>query len=225
MLDICEICNKKSKATGKLDHDELERLGDSCNQVVFQKNDRIIVQDAMSYNIVFIKEGLVKVHARGPEKEQILRIVKGPSYLGIPTTIGSRTNQYSATAICETSICFITFDIFKEFINKNGQFAYEILVELCTNELYFYKRFINHQQKQSSGKIAEALLYFSKEIFDTDKFKIPLSRQELADLTCSSRETVSRVFSDFSNNGIVKVNKNSIIILDKKQLELISLKG
>lgn len=225
MLDICEICNKKSKATGKLDQMELGKLGDSCNQVVFQKNDRIIVQDTMSYNIAFIKEGLVKIHAKGPEKEQILRIVKAPSYLGIPTTVGAKTNQYSATALCETSVCYITFDIFKEFINKNGQFAYEILVELCTNELYFYKRFINHQQKQSPGKIAEALLYFSNEIFDADKFKIPLSRNELADLTCSSRETVSRVFSDFSNNNIIEINKNSIIILDKKQLELISLKG
>ncbi len=225
MIDICEICDKKSTATGKLDHKELERLGHSCNQVVFQKNDRIIVQDAMSYNIVFIKEGLVKVHAKGPEKEQILRIVKGPSYLGIPTTIGAKTNQYSATAVCETSVCYITFDIFKEFINQNGQFAYEVLVELCRNELYFYKRFINHQQKQSSGKIAEALLYFSNEIFDQEEFTIPLSRNELADLTCSSRETVSRVFSDFVNNKIIKLNKNKIVILNKKQLEFISTKG
>lgn len=225
MIDLCEICNKKSKATGKLDQKELERLGDSCNQVIFQKNDRIMVQDAMSYNIVFIKEGLVKVHAKGPEKEQILKIVKAPSYLGIPTTIGAKTNQYSATAICETNICYISFDIFKEFINKNGQFAYEILLELCTDELYFYKRFINHQQKQSSGKLAEALLYFSNEIFDTEKFIIPLSRNELADLTCSSRETVSRVLSDFTSNGIIELSKNKITILDKKQLELISRKG
>jgi len=225
MIDICEICNKKSKATGKLDHSELERLGDSCNQVVFQKNDRIMVQDAMSYNIVFVKDGLVKVHAKGPEKEQILRIVKAPSYLGIPTTIGAKTNQYSATAICETSVCYISFDVFKEFINKNGQFAYEILLELCTDELYFYKRFINHQQKQSSGKLAEALLYFSNEIFDTEKFIIPLSRNELADLTCSSRETVSRVLSDFTSNGIIELSKNKITILDKEQLELISRKG
>ncbi len=225
MVDICEICNKKSKATGKLDLQELEKLGLSCNQVIFKKDDLIMVQDAMSYNIVFVKEGLVKVHAKGPEKEQILKIVKGPSYLGIPTTIGAKTNQYSATAICKTSVCYISFDIFKEFINKNGQFAYEILLELCTDELYFYKRFINHLQKQSSGKIAESLLYFASEIFDSKKFELPLSRNELADLTCSSRETVSRVLSDFTHNGIIELNKNSINILDRNQLEIISKKG
>ena len=225
MVDICEICNKKSKATGKLDQQELEKLGLSCNQVIFKKDDRIMVQDAMSYNIVFVKEGLVKVHAKGPEKEQILKIVKGPSYLGIPTTIGAKTNQYSATAICKTSVCYISFDVFKEFINKNGHFAYEILLELCTDELYFYKRFINQLQKQSSGKIAESLLYFADEIFDSKKFELPLSRNELADLTCSSRETVSRVLSDFTHNGIIELNKNSISILDRNQLETISKKG
>ena len=96
MIDICQYCKSKSKATGKLDTKELEKLGHSCNQIVFQKDDCIMLQNAMSYNIVFIKEGLVKVHAKGPEKEQILRIVKSPSYLGIPTTLGAKINQYSA---------------------------------------------------------------------------------------------------------------------------------
>lgn len=225
MNDICQYCKNKSIATGKLDQKELEKLGHSCNQVVFQKNDRIMVQDAMSYNIVFIKEGLVKIHAKGPEKEQILKIVKGPSYLGIPTTVGAKINQYSATAIAETSVCFITFDIFSEFVINNGAFAFEIIVELCKDELHNYKKFINQVQKQSSGKMAETLLYFSEEIFKSDSFYLPLSRSELADLTCSSRETVSRVLSDFTSNGIINLKKNNFSILDKKQLRLISKKG
>ena len=225
MIDICQYCDSKSKATEKLDAKELEKLAHSCSQVIFKKDDQIMVQDAMSFNIAFIKEGLVKLHAKGPEKDQILRIVKGPSYIGIPTAIGAKTNQYSATAICETSVCYISFDVFKECINNNSQFAYEILVELCKNELHFYKRFINHQQKQSSGKIAEALLCFANEIFSSNEFELPLSRNELADLTCSSRETVSRVLTDFTNTGIIEMKKTHISIIDRNQLEIISEKG
>ncbi|MEN8123779.1 MAG: Crp/Fnr family transcriptional regulator [Bacteroidota bacterium] len=225
MTDICYYCLQKSKATGKLDQKELERLGHNCNQVVFQKGDKILIQDALSYNIAFIKEGLVKVHAMGPEKEQILKIVKGPSYLGIPTTISAKINEYSATAISKTSVCFIGFEVFKEFIKKNGQFAYEIIVELCRGELYNFKKSINQIQKQGPGKIAEALLYFSEKIFDKQNFEIPLTRNELGDLTCSSRETVSRILSDFSKNKIIRLNKNNISILNKKQLEIISKKG
>ena len=225
MMDICSYCKKKSKATEKLGLNELEKLDQSCNQVEFQKGDKIMVQDAMSYNIVFVKEGLVKIHAMGPEKEQILRIIKGPAYLGIPTTIGAKINHYSATTISKTFACFIGFDVFKDFIKHNGQFAYEIIVELCINELQFYKKCINQVQKQSPGKIAEALLYFSEKIFDEQNFELPLTRNELGDLTCTTRETVSRTLSDFSKNNIIKVNKNIISILDKKQLENISKTG
>ena len=177
-MDICYYCKKKSKATGKLDEIELQKLELGCNQVEFHKGDKIMIQDTMSYNIVFIREGLVKIHAMGPEKEQILRIVKGPAYLGIPTTIGAKINLYSATTISKTFACFIGFDVFKDFIKQNGLFAYEIIVELCENELQFYKKYINQVQKQSPGKIAEALLYFSEKVFDNQNFKLPLTRTE-----------------------------------------------
>lgn len=225
MTDICYYCLKKSIATEKLDKKELKELGRSCSQVKLRKGDKIMIQNALSYNIAFIKEGLVKVHAKGPEREQILRIAKGPAYLGIPTTVGAKINQYSATAISKTSVCFIGFDVFKNSIKTNGEFAYEIIVELCKNELQFYKKCINQVQKQGPGKIAEALLYFSEKIFNKQKFKLPLTRNELGDLTCTSRETVSRILSDFSNSNIIKVDKNKISILDKKQLETISKMG
>lgn len=226
MNDICYNCSKKSIATGKLDKKELKELELSCCQINFKKGDKIIVQDSPSYHITFIKEGLVKMHVMGPEKEQILKIVKGPAYLGIPTTIGAKINEYSATAISESDVCFIGFDVFKNSILNNGEFAYEIIVELSKNNLQFYKKYINQVQKQGPGKIAETLLYFSEKIFDQQHdFKLPLSRNELGDLTCTSRETVSRILSDFSNNKIIKVKKNYISILNKKQLEAISKLG
>jgi len=222
---ICYYCQNKSKAAGKLGNKELEKLGHSCNQVIFHKGDKIMIQNSLSYNIVFVKEGLVKVHVLGPEREQIINILKGPCYLGIPTTIGAKINKYSATAISETKVCFIGFDIFKEFVLQNGEFAYEIIIELSKNVLFNIKKCINQIQKQGPGKIAEALLYFSEEIFDNEVFDLPLTRNELGDLTCTSRETTSRILTDFSQNGIIKVNKKKISILNKKKLEKISETG
>ncbi len=224
-MHICQYCNKKSFATEKLDETELEKLGNNCSQVIFHKGDRIMTQDALSHNIVFVEEGLVKIHVNGSEKEQILKIVKGPSYLGIPTVVGSKTNKYSATAISKTTACFIDFDVFKDFIKQNGEFAYEIIIDLCKSELFCYKKCINQVQKQGPGKIAEALLYFSEQIFDNLNFDLPLTRNELGNLTCTSRETVSRILSNFSNSKIIEVNSKKISILNKEQLENISKMG
>ena len=224
-MDLCKYCNQKSKAARNLGKTELEKLGHSCNPVNFKKGDKIMIQDALSYNIVFVKEGLVKVHVLGPEREQILKIAKGPCYLGIPTTFGAKINQYSATAIMDTSVCFIGGEIFQEFLTNNGQFAYEIILELCKNELYNFKKCINQLQKQGPGKIAEAILYFSENIFENEEFTLPLTRNELGDLTCTSRETVSRVLTDFSQNNIIELDKKTIRILNKDKLEMISTVG
>lgn len=225
MKDICYYCKEKSKATEKLNHLELESLGNNCNEAEFKKGDQIIIQNAPSHSVVFIKEGLVKVHAMGPCKEQILKIVKGPSYLGIPTTIGAKINEYSATAIANTNVCFIEFKAFRNFIKQNGQFAYEIITELCEHEIHIYNKYINQVQKQGPGKIAETLLFFSEKIFEKQTFDLPLTRNELGDLTCTTRETISRILSDFSKNNIIKIDKNKISILNKKQLESISKTG
>lgn len=225
MKDICYYCENKSKATEKLNPLQLEKLCDSCNEAEFKKGDQIIIQNAPSHSVVFIKEGLVKVHAMGPYKEQILKIVKGPSYLGIPTTIGAEINEYSATAIANTNVCFIEFKAFRKFIKQNGQFAYEIITELCEHEIHIYNKYLNQVQKQGPGKIAEALLFFSEKIFENQTFDLPLTRNELGDLTCTTRETISRILSDFSKNNIIEIDKNKISILNKKQLESISKTG
>jgi len=223
--EVCKFCTKKSKAVSELRAEELEILGDSCAQVNFKKGNRIMIQNVLSHNIAYIQEGLVKIHISGPEREQILKIAKGPCYLGIPTTVGDRINHYSATALVETKVCFIGIDTFKAFLNGNPKFSYEIIVDLCKNELYNFRRCVNQLQKQSPGKIAEALLHFANNIFEDLSFELPLTRNELGDLTCTSRETVSRILGDFHKNGILEIDKNHIKLKNLEMLEHISRNG
>ena len=224
-MSICEYCKHQSPAAGKLDHDESEQLEHSCVEVKFSKSDVIFKQQALSSNVIYIREGIVKIHLRGPAHEKILKIAKGPTYLGIPTTLGDKVNQYSATAITPVTACFIDINTFKGFISSNGAFAYEIIVELCRNELKHFKRCINRVQKQSPGRVADALLTFSEEIFNSDQFTMPLTQSELGDLTGCSRENVSRILSNFSTEEIIKSSGREITIVNRQLLEQVSKLG
>jgi len=222
---ICSFCNKRSSAAEQLGSEELNKLGHSCVEVSFSKGDIIFKQDALSSNIIYIREGLVKVHIAGPDREQILKIAKGPTYLGIPTTFGDKVNHYSATALTDTEVCFIDIRTFREFIATNKDFAYEIIVDLCKNELVHFHRCVNQLQKQSPGRVAEALLYFADTVFGNDNFILPLTRNELGDLTGSSRENVSRILTDFTKEGLVEVNGKEMKIINKSLLARISKAG
>lgn len=221
----CRSCIIKSTAAGILGEKELEIMEDNSAKVSFKKGEIIFRQGSFSSNIIYLRTGLVKLHMAGPQKEQIIKIVKAPAYLGIPTTFGDKINNYSATALEETNACFIDIKTFKQLIYQNGEFAYELIINMCKNELTNFHNWVNLSQKHLNGRMADTVLFFSRDIYRKDEFELPLRRSELADLICTSRETVSRILTDFYKEKILSVKGRGIKILKKKLLEQISKMG
>lgn len=225
MQNDCRNCPFHTKDIGTLSENGFDQL--SANHLVlkFKKGDTIIKQGMYSTNVVFLRTGLAKIHLAGPYHEQIVRLVKAPSYLGLPTTVGDKINQYSVTAVSDMEVCFIDLNIFRNLLRENEQFSYEIILDLCHNELESFHRCAQRTQKLIRGNMADALLELADNIFMSDKFMLPISQAELANLVDTSRESISRVLTEFDKDGIIKINGKEIEILNKKSLTLISLKG
>lgn len=221
----CTTCPFNSKFINTIDADSLTELNSNHISVQFKKNDTIIKQGNFSTNVAFLRKGLVKVHITGPTHDQIVKIKKGPTYLGLPTTFAEKINQYSVTAITEAEVCFIDFDVFKNILKNNHKFAYEIIVELSKYELESFRKCADRTQKQSRGNIAGVLLDFSEKIFESHSFACPISQSEIGDLIDTSRENVSRVLSEFEKDGIIKVEGKNIEITNLSNLQLIRKKG
>ena len=222
----CKFCSLKSSAAKELNDGELDILGSNCAEVKFNTGDIIIKQDSFSTNIAYVKSGLVKIHIKGPIKEMIMRIVKAPAYLCLPSSFGDKINHFSASALeNNTSICFIDLNTFKQFVISNGDFSYEILLELSKGQLQSFHNCISNAQKHNIGKVADSLLFFANDIYSTLSFNLPISRQDLGDMTGCTRESVSRIFTDFHNEKIIKIEGRKITILNEPLLRQISEKG
>lgn len=225
MKSGCKVCNIKSIAGSKLSDEQIEKLSDNCLLLKFHKGDSVIKQGTFSTNVAYLQSGLAKIHIAGPYHEQIVRIVKAPTYLGLPTTFGDKINQYSVTVIEEAEVCFIDISAFRGLLNSNNDFSYEILLEVCRNELEVYHKCANRTQKQIRGKIADVLLEFSEKIYSSSCFTIPLTQEDIGNLVDSSRESISRVLTEFEKDGIIKLTGKRIEILNKKSLLMISANG
>ncbi len=221
----CSTCLLKSRSVENLGEEELQVLGQSCVETVFEKQDTIFKQDALSSNIIYLKTGMVKLLIKGPQRTQILRLKKAPCYLGLPTTMGDKINHYSAVALEKTTACFVDLNTFKALLKANSDFSYEIIVELCKNELEQFNRTVKLVQNQIYGRLAGNLLYFSEEIYKSEEFDLPLSRSELADLVCTSRETISRLLNNLSQEAIIAIKGKHVKILDMQRLEKIGKNG
>ena len=154
-----------------------------------------------------------------------MKIVKAPTYLCLPSTFGDKINHFSATAIEETSVCFIDITVFKQFIYENGDFAYQIILDMSKGELQNFHNCLNNAQKQNIGRVADAILFFANEIYNSNTFTLPISRQELADLTGITRESASRILTNFHNEKILEINSRNITIVNDPILRQISEKG
>jgi CRP/FNR family transcriptional regulator len=221
----CKLCEIKSNAASKLSDEEIEKLSFSCALVKFHKGDSLIKQGTFSTNVAYLRSGLAKVHIAGPYHEQIVRIVKAPVYLALPTTFGDKINQYSVTAIETSEVCYIDIDAFRYLLKVNHDFSYEILLEVCRNELEVFRRCANRTQKQMRGKIADVLLEMCDHIYNSDVFSMPVNQEEIGNLVDSSRESISRVLTEFEGDGIIKIIGKKIEILNKKSLLMISANG
>ncbi len=225
MKSECKFCSIKSKAASTLSEEEIEKLSCNCALVIFRKGDPIIKQGTFSTNVAYLRNGLAKVHIAGPHHEQIIRLIKAPSYLGLPTTFGDKINQYSVTVVEKAEVCFIDMAIFRFLLSINPDFSYEIMIELCRKELEIFFRCANRTQKQVRGKIADVLLEMSDQIYNSSIFTMPVNQEEIGGLVDSSRESVSRVITEFEKDGLIRIAKKKVEILNKKSLQLVSANG
>jgi len=225
-MQLCKDCVIKSKAVEALDPEQLNLLQENCAEITFQPGEKIIKQGLLSSHIAYLKSGLAKICKNGVKDiDQILKIVQPGSYVGLQTILFEKTHQFSAVALEECVVCFIDNQSFKELINRNTKFAYELIVYLCKDELAYFNRFVNIHQKQINGRLAEAILYFADEIKKSHDFVIPLSRNDIAAMICSTRESVTRAIKDLTEINTIEVKGKHFTILNYGLLKTISEKG
>lgn len=222
MSDKCQLCVFKTIASKELTKAQLEHVANNCAGVTFKKGDLLMQQGALSSNIAYLKTGLAKIHISGPHSEQIIKLIKAPAYLGIPNTFGDKINGYSVTVVEPSQVCFIDITTFRDLLAQNNKFAYEIMLGLCNYELESFRKCASRTQKQLRGNLADVLLELSKRVYESNAFSMPLSRSEIGNLIDASRESVSRIFSEFENDGIIRVSGKTFTIIDEAKLKQIS---
>lgn len=225
MKNECLNCGCIMKSAGTFKSCQMEQLENNHAVINFNKGDSIIKQGMFSTNVVFLRKGLAKLHLTGPYHEQVVRLIKAPSYMGLPTTIGNKINQYSVTAVLDSEVCFIDLGVFNRLLEENKEFSSYIILELCKSELETYRRCSNRTQKQTRGNVADVLLEFSDNIFNSDEFVIPISQSEIGNWVDSSRESINRILSEFVNDGLISLDGKKVNILNKRSLMMVSQNG
>ncbi len=211
---------------GVLKNEHIEMINESSYYVPYQKGDIIFRQNTPTSHIMFIKSGLVKVYKEGRNNRVIiLKIVKENNFIGLLSIFGENLFQYSASALQPTEIFYVDIGVFKNIIKMNGTYAIHLMRLLSLDGLQIFDKLINLSHKQLPGRIAEIILYFSKDIYNSDKFEFPLTRQELAELASTTKESLIRTLSEFKNDKIIDLDGRKVEIKSHDIVNILSRLG
>ena len=215
----CPVCDAKAGCFRRLSPLELEVADVKRAELNYRKGENIAKMGSFVTHILYLQKGLVKVYMEMEgETDMILNIVSGGNMIGLPNLFSSAPLQYSVAAIEDSVICAIDKKVIEDLVKTNGEFAQSIVESINNCTLYHYKRLITASQKQLNGRMADALLHLSDEVYHMENFPMQLSRKELAELAGMSMMSAVRVIKDLEQNNIVTEKNGRLIIQDSYTL-------
>ncbi|RPH31066.1 MAG: Crp/Fnr family transcriptional regulator [Bacteroidales bacterium] len=221
--DMSDIANPLSHS---LSDSELNLLNMNCNLVEYAQRDTIIKQNSRASHIIFINSGLVKISKEMRKGKNLMLNIEGANkFIGSSSVFGSDYYNYSVTALEPTVVSFIDSKIFKEIIAKNGALGLELIAQISRDNILMTEKLSSLLYKQLPGRVADIIIYFSETIYKSETFTFPLTRQELAELAGTTKESIIRTLSEFKHDKIISIERNTISILSPKIIQTLSRLG
>lgn len=209
-----------------LTDEQAASIKDNSNIVKYRKKEVIFRQGTRTSHMMFIRSGYVKIYKEGRNNKFIvLKVAKPGNYLGLMSIFGGQLHQYSASAIDEVEIVYIDFTTFNHVLHDNGAFASKLIHVLSGEGLYIFERLMGQSHKQLPGRIADVLLYFSEQIYNSNSFVFPFTRRELAELAGTTKESFIRTLTEFKNDKIIKLEGSKVEIVSTKIVKTLSELG
>ncbi len=216
----CLYCKDKSSCFSQLDDNELSLTDESKVQVAYKKGETIAKQNSFVTHILYVKKGLVKVYRENENSTNLIyRILPEGSLIGLSALFYSNTFQYSIAALSDSRICAIDKKVIETLFKDNGNFSEIALQELNKEIHHLRSKMVSLIHKQTEGRLADSLLFLKDEVHHSSRFKLSLSRKELAEFSGMSTMSVVRTLKNFIKKETIKEESGYMEIIDKEALE------
>ncbi len=223
---ICAECEFRDVVFAYLDDPLIEDLCNHKEEQFFRKGEVINHEGEKISTFKYLKSGLVKLYRRAPTgEEQVITITRPFEFVSNMSIFSEERYQYSVAALEDSVVCIVKLDFIKDLFLKNGGFAMGLLTKISMINDKIISQTLDIRQKNLVGRVAYVMLYFTKDIYKSRVFDLPVSRKEIADYIGMSTANVIRTLSDFKKEGIIRVFGKTIEVVDLEKLEVISKRG
>ncbi len=223
---ICFDCSMTSPVFCNLKPNEIARIDKNRIEVTFNPGEIIMKSGTPNTHVISFFEGLAKISLeRRGGRNFILDFIRPPSFFSGPGLFIDKKNHFTISAVELCKLCLIDMDTFLDIMRENTKMAFAFM-EISNN---FILNLVNKMEsllvKHNYGRVAEAMLYLSRKIYYSNPFKLSISKKELSEMTGLSKESVSRILHEFTDEGLIQITGKTFHLLKEDLLEQISRNG
>jgi CRP/FNR family transcriptional regulator len=225
ILDNCLTCPvREEHLFCNLPPPALQKLNEIKSTAVYPKGAVLFIEGQQPRGVFVLCTGKVKLSTSSSEgKTVITKISDAGDVLGLNASISNHSYEVTAEMIEPGQANFIPRDDLLRFLGEHGEVALRVAQQLSSNYYTAYEEIRMLGLTSSPGeKFAKLLLSWypeKQQVNGQAQIKLTLTHEEIAEMIGTTRETVSRLFSEFKKKRLLEAKGSTLILRSKLALE------
>ena len=220
--NFCQACQVRNRAIcADLDEDEIVLLNSIGRRRALQAGEQLLWEGDEAVLVANVVEGVLKLSSGTADgREQIVGLVYPSDFIGRP--FGTIT-PYGVEALTDAVVCVFRRADFDRFTREHPRLEHKLLERTLT-ELDRSRRWMLLLGRMTAEeRVASFIIEMAERLGSQGSvedeaeaevgFRLPLSRQQIADVLGLTIETVSRQLSRLKQTGLVKMPSRRDIVI------------
>jgi CRP-like cAMP-binding protein len=199
-----------------------QKMGETMSEHFFKsfkKGEYIYLPDQSSDKIFFIEDGRVKIGSFSDSDKEITKAILGVGEVfGELSMIGETKRRDFAFAMEDTKLCAISVDEMKSLMKDHNSISLFLMKIMGSRVLAMEQRLESLVFKDSKSRIIEYLVNQVETRGQRVGYEWVLrnfiTHQEIANLTATSRQTVTTLLNDLRNKDIITFDRRRLLVRD-----------
>jgi CRP/FNR family transcriptional regulator len=226
-IDIQEHCTNCTLTKGafcKLPHESLDDLDRIKYTSVYPKGSLLFVEGEQPRGVFVLCSGRAKLTMSSSEgKRLITKIAEPGEIIGVSASILGKPYEVTAETVEPSQVNFIRRDDFLRFLTSHSDACMNAAQQLSAEHLSAERGVRSLGLSQTTTeKLAKLILDWTETGDETEKgvrLKVLLTHEEIGQMIGSTRETVTRLLSDFRRKKYIDIKGSTLFVTNAGALQ------
>ena len=229
IVESCLNCNLRAdRLFCDLPAQSLQAFESIKYTTVYPKGAMLFIEGQSPRGVFVLCTGRAKLSTSSSDgKTLITQIAESGEVLGLSATVSGKPYEVAAETLVPCQVNFVKREDFLRFLSEHGLACLRVAQHLSNNYHIAYEqvRLLGLSQS-AAGKLAKIILDWcdrdGKQTERGTQLKLTLTHEEIAQLIGASRETVTRLLSDFKNDQMIYLKGSTLLVRDRPRLEALT---